>query len=186
MFYILSMISGRNKRTMWTLLAIRWVAFAAIANPVITIGAILMFVSLKPLMLVIGVILHYVWVWYSPAYKRWTTIYKFRRKWPILWAQVQTNQLMDMDDGHLNRPFGTAPKLGWRYIVDGSAIILKVKPAVGKTLAALQDESAELAAQTELIGSLNVKFKRPSDRRGQLEIIMSETLEDKKVPIKSS
>jgi len=120
---------------------------------------------------------------FSSGYKKWVTVCSFRRRWPHTWAIVQKNQIVDMDDGHYNRPWLTAPKLGLFYKSNHQAIIFKVRPAKGSNLQVLQEQVSDLAAQFKNVDSFEVGYAKPSDYRGDLKLLLQDNMAEVKTPV---
>lgn len=182
MTYIFSFVAGRYKTIMWTALSLRWVFHVMVGHwPASIVLAVSMGLGL-PLKFDLGLTLLVAVILFFGFGKRrdFVRIIAFRRRWPHTWATVQKKQLTDMDDGHYNRPWLTAPKLSWRYSRVNQAIIFKVKPAVGSNLSVLQDQVSDLAAQYKNIDSIEVSYIKPSDYRGELKLLLKDTMAETK------
>lgn len=184
MIYIASLIGGRYKSIMWLALSLRWGLHLALAHwaPVTALTlTIWVGVPLKfgfGFALLVGTLAFFGF----STYRDFVKIMAFRRRWPVVWNETLTtaNQIQDLDDGHLNRRFAAAPKLGVTYRRNNRAIIFRVRPAVGATLVALQEQSNDLAAQYKNVDSIEISYSKPSAYRGELKLLLEETMREVK------
>ncbi len=176
MIYVFSLVAGRHRWVMWLFLSLRWMVLAAIGSPVVLLSGIAWLAGFHFFILPIGVIIHVALLAKLDVYSRHRKVLLLKRKWPVLWAQVQRKQILDLDDGHLNRPWMAAPKLGVLYKVSGESVSLSARPAVGQTLVDLQEQASVIAAQTSLVDSFEIECLKASSHRGQLKIMFTDGL----------
>lgn len=178
MTYIFSFLAGRHKSIMWTALSLRWLFLLMVAHWPFTIVLISTTRLGAPLkwVIVFAVLVALSLFWWVHKHREFTRIVAFRRRWPHTWATCQKKQITDMDDGHYNRPWLTAPRLSWFYKRSHKSITFKVRPAVGSNLQVLQSQASDLAAQYKNIDSLEVSFIKPSDYRGELKVLLHDSL----------
>ena len=184
MIYLFSYFAGKYKFLMWAALSLRWLSHLAVGHYVGTILVALTIWLGLPLKLgfSFALLLGFAAFFGFGSYRDFVKIMAFRRRWPVVWNETlsTTNQIQDLDDGHLNRKFAAAPKLGLTYRRNHQAIIFKVRPAVGSTLAVLREQTTDLAAQYKNIDSIEISFNKPSDYQGELKLLLRDTMADVK------
>ena len=182
MLYLASFVAGRHKTVMWAALTLRWLAHITVGHWTATITLLISVWLGAPFTFgfTFAVLVGVTAFFGFNRYREFAHIMAFRRRWPHTWATVQRKQITDMDDGHYNRPWLTAPKLGLLYRRNHQAIIFKIRPAVGSNLNNLQEQVSDLAAQYRNIDSIEISFVKPSDYRGELKLLLKDTMAETK------
>ena len=182
MTYIFSFIAGRYKPVMWLALSLRWMFHVLVAHwPVVLTFCITQLLGVSAKFVFTFAVLAGGTAFFGfDRYREFSHIMAFRRRWPHTWATVQRKQITDMDDGHYNRPWLTAPKLGLLYRRNHQAIIFKIRPAVGSNLNTLQEQASDLAAQYKHVDSIEISYNKPSDYQGELKLLLRDTMADVK------
>lgn len=174
MIYLFSFIAGRHPNTMRSFLMIRWLTHLIAAHPIGFIGVTVAAFFVNPIIFVASILIDTSASLFWDSYRFRCRIWKFKRQWPVLWAQTQKQQILDYDDGHLNRPFMAAPKLSIFYKRRGFTVTWKIRPAVGATLEELATKTEAIASHSKHVCDLEVIFDKTSDYRGLLTAVLGE------------
>jgi len=188
MIYGFNYVASKYKSLMWTAITLRWLAHLAIAHMVfvsmLTAFGYLQLLASDSKRLAIQIFLFLLMdlsvMLLSPTYRRFVKVWSFRRTWPHTWLTVK-NQTIDPENKQKNS-WLNAPKLGLFHRRINNAVIFKVRPAKGSTLAKLNEQSNDLAAQHSSIDTIEIAFNKPSDHKGELKILLGDSLAEIKTP----
>ena len=151
----------------------------------------------RPLAIVVALVFVGLEVGHRASYRSggwwigWREAWRFRRRWPADWAGVAAKTVrVQAEVGTSKEPIASAvlrpvadhPKLSWWPRIEWPVVWWWVGPPPGRSLAALDELGAVLAANISRASDIEVDYERDNDSHGRLVVSFADILGEPSTP----